>query len=487
MTAASDDTGALRGSSPRGRIEALADDGSIEWLSEAGASVHLARFGVGPHGDDGVVTARMRIKGQAWQVAAQDERFLGGSVGARHGAALQHLFEDARAHGAGILLLAASGGVRLHEANAAELALARALRALLDARASGVRAVALAVGPVFGGASVLACATDSLAMLPGTRIGLSGPKVVASALGADEATTARTLGEVTAAASRVRAGQASAMADAPRSIRDWLAERPVVSLATAVEVGCARWQADAQDALDRRAPADGRGPRLEPIPQPPMAPSDGPATLDPSWHATPVGAGLWRHPKAWVVAPFTGRHVGATALAALDDALLSHVGLAAETRVGDTGPANSRADRSADACGDPRWLILLEDSLGHEVSVGAEAALLSRDLAHHAAVLALLRMRGVRLLGVLTGVGHSAAFFAHALQADRLIAASTARVIAMDPHAIGRVTGVAAPRLSEDDPMLGHAVRHFAALGGVETVLDPMTPAKVLALLPRDG
>ena len=39
------------------------------------------------------------------------------------------------------------------------------------------------VGNLFGGASVLACAADRLAMLPGTRIGLSGPKVLESVHG----------------------------------------------------------------------------------------------------------------------------------------------------------------------------------------------------------------------------------------------------------------------------------------------------------------
>ena len=65
------------------------------------------------------------------------------------------------------ILLVASGGVRLYEANPAEFALARALAALLDLRAAGVRVLALGVGDVFGGSSVLACAADRIALLPG--------------------------------------------------------------------------------------------------------------------------------------------------------------------------------------------------------------------------------------------------------------------------------------------------------------------------------
>ena len=88
-------------------------------------------------------------------------------------------------------------------------------------------------------------------------------------------------------------------------------------------------------------------------------------------------------------------------------------------------------------------------------------------------MLGLLRSRGVRIEGRLVGVGHSAAFFANALQADRVAALSTARVVAMDPPAMARVLRLDPARLAalvEDDPLLGHPVRHFAALGGATIV-----------------
>jgi biotin-independent malonate decarboxylase gamma subunit len=180
--------------------------------------------------------------------------------------------------------------------------------------------------------------------------------------------------------------------------------------------------------------------------------------LPQSWSARQVSGLLWRRDDAWLVAPWGGRPVDAASLVALDEALLSHV-----------------------ARGEPRLLILLEDSPGHEVARAAEAQLLSRHLAHHACVLGLLRQRGVRIVGALLGTGHSAAFFAHALQADALCAAPNARVVAMAPDAIARVTGVGAAALIEDDPLLGHPVRHFAALGGVDAVLPDASPDAVLA------
>jgi hypothetical protein len=103
--------------------------------------------------------------------------------------------------------------------------------------------------------------------------------------------------------------------------------------------------------------------------------------------------------------------------------------------------------------------------------------LISQFLAHHASVLALLRARGRRLVGLLAGVGHSAAFFSNALQAPALYALPSSRVVAMEPAAIARVTGISATSLIEDDQLLGQPVRHFAAHGGVDAIIDVATLA----------
>jgi len=138
---------------PNARLAALADPGTLVLDAPAGASAHLARFGIEARDDDGVVTGSASIGARRVLVAAQDERFLRGAVGANHGRALASLFARARdERPAAVVLVMASGGVRLHEANAAELALARALRALVDARAAGVAVLVIAAGDVFGGA-----------------------------------------------------------------------------------------------------------------------------------------------------------------------------------------------------------------------------------------------------------------------------------------------------------------------------------------------
>src|SRR5438552_4286532 len=220
---------ALRSLAPAERIAALADQGTVAGIDGALAaprpSPHLARWGIDPHDDDGVVLARATIFGAPVLLAAQDEHFLGGSAGVNHADALRALFQRAREmRPAAVVLLAASGGVRLYEANPAELALARALKALLDLRALGVRVLTLVVADVFGGSSVLACAADRIAMLPGTKLGLSGPKVIEIAHGRGEvdATDAAAVTALFGADARAAAGAVELVADDAEIVRAWI-------------------------------------------------------------------------------------------------------------------------------------------------------------------------------------------------------------------------------------------------------------------------
>jgi biotin-independent malonate decarboxylase gamma subunit len=130
----------------------------------------------------------------------------------------------------------------------------------------------------------------------------------------------------------------------------------------------------------------------------------------------------------------------------------------------------------------PRTLWVVGDSYGHEASRRAESLCVSQYLAQLAAVIALLRAQGVRVRGALTDIGHSAAFFASALQADRVYALEQARVVAMEPRAMARVLAVPASRiaaLAEDDPLIGQPVRNFAQWGAVAEVLSEAAALRV--------
>jgi malonate decarboxylase beta subunit len=425
---------------PMARIAALADSGSVDAFAPAGASPHLARFGIAACDDDGIVIARTRMNGARVFIAAQDERYLAGSVGERHGRALRTMFETARRERPdAVVLLLASGGVRLHEANAAEVVLAQALAALFDVRADGIPVAVIGVASVFGGTSVLACAGDRLALLPNTRLGLSGPKVLESVHGKWQldAEDARDIDAVFGAATRNRAGMVELLVDDADAIRAWVARavRERDDFAQSVRAMQARL------AL-RIAGESAHVPPFDALP-----------CFDAAVPVDDAGR-LWRGPACWLTRPSPGATIGPVDAHAFDAALLSHVG----------------ADPSAHMP-----LVLVEDSAGHAVSRAAEMKLISQFLAHHASVLALLRLRGARLVGLLAGVGHSAAFFTNPLQAPVRYALASSRVVAMEPSAIARVTGISAATLIEDDALLGQPVRHLAAHGGVDAVIADAT------------
>ncbi len=431
----------LRVATPAARITAVADPGSAHFLPPAGASPHLARFGIPAHEDDGIVIARARVHGAPMLVAAQDEHYLAGSVGERHGKALQAMVATARGERpSAIVLLLGSGGVRLHEANAAELVLARVLSALLDARADGIPVVAIGVASVFGGASVLACAADRLALLPGTRLGLSGPTVLESVHGKWEfdADDRRDVDAVFGAGARNARGLVELVVDDADAVRAWIARaaREREDFASSVVALHARLGA-------RVAGEAARLPAFEALPC-----FDTAAPVDDA-------ACVWRRRECWLTRPNPGATIGPADAHALDAALLANVA------VSGTAGASERLP-----------VVLVEDSAGHDVSRAAEMHLISQFLAHHAAVLALLRAQGTRLVGLLAGIGHSAAFFSNALQAPVLYALASSRVVTMEPSAVARVTGLPAGTLIDDDPLLGQPIRHFAAHGGVNAIIS---------------
>jgi len=176
----------------RERIARLLDAGSFhEWLppAERVTSPHLAQLGVPSAFDDGVAIGRATLAGQPVFVAAQEGAFMGGSVGEVHGAKLVGLLQRAlRDRPAGVLLLADSGGVRLHEANAGLIAVSEVMRAVLDVRAAGIPVVVLvgSANGCFGGMGIVARCADHVVMSDVGRLAMSGPEVIEASHGVDE-------------------------------------------------------------------------------------------------------------------------------------------------------------------------------------------------------------------------------------------------------------------------------------------------------------
>ena len=179
--------------SARQRLQGLLDPGSLTEVlgpETRELSPHLPLFDLPRQFDDGMVAGAGRIDGQPVLVAAQEGRFMGGAFGEVHGAKLTGLLCAAREMGAAgrVLILFDTGGVRLQEANAGELAIAEIMRALLEARAAGARVVGLIGGRngCYGGGGLIAGCCSRLVVSEQGRISVSGPEVIETNKGVEE-------------------------------------------------------------------------------------------------------------------------------------------------------------------------------------------------------------------------------------------------------------------------------------------------------------
>ncbi|HWL52599.1 MAG TPA: carboxyl transferase domain-containing protein, partial [Chthoniobacteraceae bacterium] len=88
---------------------------------------------------------------------------------------------------AAVVWLFDCGGVRLQEANAGEMAVSEAIRALMACRSAGVPVLALVAGAngAFGGAGILSLCCDRVIASESVRLGVSGPEVIETVMGAE--------------------------------------------------------------------------------------------------------------------------------------------------------------------------------------------------------------------------------------------------------------------------------------------------------------
>src|SRR5258708_22318336 len=146
-------------------------------------SPHLHIFNLPEAFDDGMIVGLGRLEEQKVFVAAQEGRFMGGSFGEVHGAKLTGLLRAVRdAPSIPLIILFDTGGVRLQEANAGELAIAEIMRALIEARTAGAKVVGLIGGRAgcYGGGGLGARWCSPLRAFGQGHTAASRPPVVAS-------------------------------------------------------------------------------------------------------------------------------------------------------------------------------------------------------------------------------------------------------------------------------------------------------------------
>jgi malonate decarboxylase beta subunit len=114
---------------------------------------------------------------------------MGGAFGEVHGAKLTGLLRAARdIKSIPVLILFDTGGVRLQEANAGELAIAEIMRAVMEARSVGVKVIGLIGGRsgCYGGGGLIAGCCSALVVSEQGRIAVSGPEVIETNRGVEE-------------------------------------------------------------------------------------------------------------------------------------------------------------------------------------------------------------------------------------------------------------------------------------------------------------
>lgn len=177
--------------SARTRLDALLDSGSFtEFLGPERREVspHLPIFDLPRQFDDGIVVGAGQIDGRPVFAAAQEGRFMGGAFGEVHGAKLTGLLRAAAIMRRDVIIAFDTGGVRLQEANAGEVAIAEIMRAIMDARVAGAQVVGLIGGRAgcYGGGSLIAGCCSALVISEQGRLSVSGPEVIETNRGAEE-------------------------------------------------------------------------------------------------------------------------------------------------------------------------------------------------------------------------------------------------------------------------------------------------------------
>jgi malonate decarboxylase beta subunit len=176
----------------RQRVAGLLDEGTFEEFigpEQRETSPHLPLFDLPEQFDDGMIVGHGRLEGTRVLMAAQEGRFMGGAFGEIHGAKLTGLLRASREiRSIPVLILFDTGGVRLQEANAGEMAISEIMRALVDARLAGVPVVGLIGGRAgcYGGGGLIAGCCSALAVSEQGRISVSGPEVIETNRGVEE-------------------------------------------------------------------------------------------------------------------------------------------------------------------------------------------------------------------------------------------------------------------------------------------------------------
>jgi acetyl-CoA carboxylase carboxyltransferase component len=164
---------------PRERLEALCDPGSIQVLRSRVVSV---RLGARALAGDGVVGATATVDGRPIACYAEDGSFFGGSLGERHADTIVRLLQLAGRARIPVVGFVESGGARIQEGTAALAGYGRIFRETV-ALTGVVPQISVVSGASAGGGAYSPALTDLILMTEDAAMFLTGPGIVREALG----------------------------------------------------------------------------------------------------------------------------------------------------------------------------------------------------------------------------------------------------------------------------------------------------------------
>lgn len=168
-----------RSLSPRQRLEALLDDGSLQLLR---TGVRSRRMGERARDGDGVLAAHGRVDGRPVCCYSQDGSFAGGSLGEAHAESIVEVLRLAGRAQVPVVGFIESAGARMQEGLAALSGYGSIFREHV-ALSGQVPQISILCGPSAGGACYGPALTDFVIMSGGSAMFLTGPGVISEVTG----------------------------------------------------------------------------------------------------------------------------------------------------------------------------------------------------------------------------------------------------------------------------------------------------------------
>ncbi|MDG4825466.1 acetyl-CoA carboxylase carboxyl transferase subunit alpha [Asanoa sp. WMMD1127] len=132
---------------------------------------------------EAVLCARLSIVDTPVVVAAMDFRFMGGSLSAAVGETVTRAAETALADRLPLVIVTASGGVRMQEGVVGLMQMAKTAQAMQALDDAGLVTACVLTDPTYGGvAASYAMLGDVVIAEPGARFGFAGPRVIAQTI-----------------------------------------------------------------------------------------------------------------------------------------------------------------------------------------------------------------------------------------------------------------------------------------------------------------